>query len=323
MEGKPADFNGAVGDYSVSATVDKRRTPVNDAVTLSFTVSGEGNIKTIPEPVLPDWQDIKKYETTANADYSVTSGSARGSKVFKSVLSPLSPGKKIIPALSFAFFNPKTKKYRTASTAPIPLDVAQGNTTTATMQSTSTLAQGSFALPAITLVNRDIRFLKTLSKWHNGANTLILNKIYLCFAAIPLPFGIVALGYYLWQRKLRGDVAFARSISASGVAKKYLKSAAAELKKNDPQLFYCALSRSVTEYAAHKLNVSPDGATIASLSQLLAERHISDDMIASMAKILEECDMARFAPTQTTREMMQDSYTQTAQLIGKLDRVFK
>ncbi len=327
-DGKPADFNGAVGDYTVSAVTDKNKTKVNDAITLSFTVSGEGNIKTIPEPVLPNWQDIKKYDTTANADYSVTSGSARGSKVFKSVLSPLSPGKKIIPALSFTFFDPKTKAYRTASTKPITLDVAPGNTTTAssaqsTLPAGQNAAPSSLGMPSVTLVNRDIRFLKTLNKWQEGTGPLVLNNLYLALAALPLPFGILTLGYYLWQRKLRGDVAFARSLSASGVAKKYLKSAAVELKNKDVQQFYAALSRSVTEYIAHKLNVSPEGATVAALSEAMAGRNIPEELRVSMAKLLEECDLVRFAPTQTTPEMMQASYNETAKLLSKLDKAFK
>ena len=42
--GKPASFAGAVGNYNFKADIDKTELYTNDAVTVTLTVSGTGNI---------------------------------------------------------------------------------------------------------------------------------------------------------------------------------------------------------------------------------------------------------------------------------------
>jgi hypothetical protein len=46
-------------------------------------------------------------------------------------------------------------------------------------------------------------------------------------------------------------------------------------------------------------------------------------MIASLAAVLDECDMIRFAPTQASADRMHLSYTTTVHLISTLDKAFK
>ncbi|MDD5629146.1 MAG: BatD family protein, partial [Elusimicrobia bacterium] len=48
--GRPPDFSGAVGRFTLAASVDKSRSQVGDAVNLTVTVQGIGNLKAIGEP---------------------------------------------------------------------------------------------------------------------------------------------------------------------------------------------------------------------------------------------------------------------------------
>ncbi|MBI3787998.1 MAG: protein BatD, partial [Ignavibacteriales bacterium] len=52
----PADYKGAVGKFSFTATVDKNTVQTGDPITLRLSVAGTGNIKllTIPKPSLPN-----------------------------------------------------------------------------------------------------------------------------------------------------------------------------------------------------------------------------------------------------------------------------
>ena len=59
---KPSNFSGAVGNYSISASVDKSELETNEAVTLTLKVSGTGNIKMISklDVVIPP--DLEQYQ---------------------------------------------------------------------------------------------------------------------------------------------------------------------------------------------------------------------------------------------------------------------
>ena len=53
--GKPASFAGAVGNYSFKSGIDKTSLRTNEAVTITLTVSGTGNVELLqmPTPVFP------------------------------------------------------------------------------------------------------------------------------------------------------------------------------------------------------------------------------------------------------------------------------
>ena len=51
-QGKPKDFNGAVGSFNMDASIKTQHVKVGDPITLSMSVYGDGNIQTISEPLL-------------------------------------------------------------------------------------------------------------------------------------------------------------------------------------------------------------------------------------------------------------------------------
>ena len=159
-ENKPSDFKGAVGRFTISSTLDKTFAKVGEPITLNATVSGSGNIKTLSEPDLSNIPGFRKYETVSLMNIDSSQGTLRGSKTFKTVLVPETPGKKMIGTIGFSFFDPGQNKYVSARSAPIAVDVkpAQGG-------SDSQYSGPVQAESEIKVINRDIEYLKTLKKW--------------------------------------------------------------------------------------------------------------------------------------------------------------
>lgn len=311
-DGKPKDFNGTVGSYSISASLDRNSVKTNEPVTLSVTVSGTGNIKTVQEPRLSDLPDFRKYETVSSLNLDNATGVMKGSKTFKTVLVPATQGQKTIPPVTFSFFDPAAKAYRSLSTRALSLTVKQGE------------AVPSTALPSsgVKVMNTDIRYIKTPAKWPGIPRSFFGTPLFIALNAVPLLALGAVFGYRRWEDALSGDTAFARRLKASPAARKYLKQAKKLLASGSPgcEALYSAVSRALAEYIAHKFNVSPDGLVSASVEEMLASRKVPAETIADVKDVLEECDMARFAPTQATREMMETAYAKTAETIGKLEK---
>lgn len=115
--GKPTYFQGAVGEYRITAQVDRKRLQVRKALTLSIHITGTGNIRTVSSPKLTSIDGFKvdlpihSKENTPN------------SQIYSYVLMPLKSGILQIQSIDFAYFNPSTGTYQTTQTDPIPITV--------------------------------------------------------------------------------------------------------------------------------------------------------------------------------------------------------
>ena len=314
-QGKPSDFSGAVGQFEMKASLDKQSVRANEPVTLSIIISGTGNIKTVPDPILPDWPDFKKYETASSLNISKEGETLRGSKEFKTIIVPLTAGPKTIKPASFSFFDPKQKTYRTVSAGEFTIDVkpsAPGSSPDMSMLGSKR---------EISVINSDIRYIKPVDAWETYGGCIYAKPWFAAVNIFPLCLLGLFFGYVKWREKLTGDVAFARRLRASATAKKFLKKAGALLVSGAaPVDYYNAVSRALLEFIANKTNVSADGLTTASISDILLEKKVTRETISKVSKILDECNLVRFAPTDVTQDMMKSVFAETEELIGRLEK---
>ena len=124
---KPKSFNGAVGEFQMNSSVDKRSVNQNEPVTLQMVIEGDGNIETLTHPAVPDLPDVKIYDSDTKSDFFKVEGLVAGKKTFEIIFVPKLAGPLEIPSLEFSFFNPKTEKYVTLKTESYKIDVKPGN----------------------------------------------------------------------------------------------------------------------------------------------------------------------------------------------------
>jgi hypothetical protein len=314
-QGKPANFSGAVGRFKISASIDKNSVRANEPVTLTVLIDGTGNIKTIPEPSLPPWPDFKKYETVSSLNINKDDDTVKGSKEFKTVIVPLTAGQRTIKPISFSYFDPKEKAYRTTYTEQLVLDVKPAAPGSAQNSGISGIKN------EVNVFTSDIRYIKSLNAWKTSGGYLYLQPWFISLNAFPLALLGILFVFVKWQEKLSGDVAFARRLRASSTAKKYLKKAKTMLSSHaDASEYYNAVSRALLEFIANKTNVSADGLVSTSIGEILIARKVQPETIASLNKIIDECNLVRFAPTSVTPEMMQAVFNETADVIGRLEK---
>jgi hypothetical protein len=123
LENKPDNFSGTVGDFKISSSADKKAVDVNQPVTVTYKISGTGNIKTIAEPQIGDLKDFRVYRSSSSEKISKLEGVVGGTKIFEEVYIPKRAGTLVIPPVSLDFFDPAEKKYEAISTTPIQLAV--------------------------------------------------------------------------------------------------------------------------------------------------------------------------------------------------------
>ena len=128
--GRPPDYTGAVGVLRASVTIDSSTARVGDPLVLTMRVSGIGNVKLLPRPVLElSWASTVQGTERVSVD---TSGAfVRGYKEFDWILTPSQAGRVEVPTLRYSYFDPYRGAYAYAETAPSALAVDDGTLATA------------------------------------------------------------------------------------------------------------------------------------------------------------------------------------------------
>lgn len=125
--GRPADWLGAVGDFTVEARVDSGTGRAGDPVVVTLRVAGRGNMKLLPRPPLDvPWGTAVPTDERVRLD--TASVVVRGAKEFDWLVTPRDSGSFELPAIRYPYFNPYTERYEIAIAPARPLVVAGGAT---------------------------------------------------------------------------------------------------------------------------------------------------------------------------------------------------
>jgi hypothetical protein len=280
--------SGLVGEFQIRATTDLRQVNVGDPITVSVTITGEGNVKSIPRPdrdTLPNFRMFSggTSENITTADYRI-----RGSKTFDEVFVPQRAGAYTLPAFSLTYFDPKKKSYDIARTEPIEITVTGG--------------AADFTIPSLKLepdqlsdLAADVRFLKTDgADLRRVSNTGLFGVAFWAGHLVPL-LGLI--GFFTWRRGVLREAS-----DPIGRKRRLARQAAMARLRGDngegatPQLTYSDLSDALMQFYTDRYNVSAQGQTRAEVRATLAGNGLSDDTIRGYIELLDICDRGRYAP---------------------------
>ncbi|HEV8199337.1 MAG TPA: BatD family protein [Candidatus Polarisedimenticolia bacterium] len=313
--GRPEGFSGAVGNFSLSATADRTESRVNDAVGLKIRVAGEGNLGAAAAPGLGDLVDFKTFDPKITSNTSLQVDKLRSEKIWDYVVIPLAPGSQAIPPISFSYFDPEAKAYRTVTSKPLPIQVARGEAV-AGGPAVAGLPQSD-----IRLLRRDIHYLHAAPEGLEGRRVPFHQTpwfVALCLAPMLADVGVLA-----WARTRDLSPQASRSRRerrARGAARRRLAHARRLLKPQSAQPFYASVAQALTGYVGDKFHTAGTGLTHERIEALLAERGVPDDRRAAFHRCLEACDFARFAPASSDDAAMRTTLADAEETIAGIER---
>ncbi len=321
-QGKPREFNGAVGTYNMDVSMKTQHVKVGDPITLSMSVYGEGNIQTINEPLLSldNEKDFKLYPAESNTQITNREELIRGRKVFSKVIEPQKTDLKSIPAIVFSFFDPRAGQYRTITKEPIPIAVEAGEQEMPIQLTLSGSNIASSKQQAQILTQDILPIMTNLSSLRNQGNRIYTNPLFMACLSIPAIAVIASFFVTRQKERLQTDIGYARDKRAHAIAKKRLALAKSALSRNASEEFYASLSKSMADYLADKFNISAASATGDKVGVLLKQRGVGDDIIEEIYRCLTDFDYRRFSKDGGTKEEMDHSLKLAEQLITKLER---
>jgi hypothetical protein len=123
VKNKPADFTGATGRFTITATLNKKQLHKDEEGDLLITISGRGNFTQLSPPEIKWPQGIEGFEPTINDSLDHSHSPMEGKREFRFRFVSSKPGSYDLPAAGFSFFNPDTNTYRTIQTAITPVTI--------------------------------------------------------------------------------------------------------------------------------------------------------------------------------------------------------
>ena len=78
--GKPADFSGGVGEFTISSSINSKDVKTNDAITIKLVISGTGNLKLLSNPEVKFPEDFEVYDPKVDSQVRLTSSGLSGNR---------------------------------------------------------------------------------------------------------------------------------------------------------------------------------------------------------------------------------------------------
>ncbi len=284
MEGKPEEFTGGVGKFTIDASLDRKTSERAEPINLIVKVSGSGNIRLIEKPNISSVPGVKILDPEIKENIKITDNRVKGYKEFHYPLIPQVDGEHIVPKIKIAYFNPRDKKYHHIETEELKFTATQTAAATEEVVTAGLKVVGT----DIDHIKPDVTYLKS-QKFSEGKWIIFLYLGSLLIIS-------VALFYHKHQTRLLTDKAYARKLRSNRLVKKRLKEAERHLKMNDTTQFHASLSKTMLGYIGDRYNLDVSALTQEQLIRELGQKGIKEEIINKVIELLNQCDTIRFSP---------------------------
>jgi hypothetical protein len=121
--GRPDNFSGSIGDFTLTASAVPATTKVGDPIAMKVEIKGLGNFDRMDPPVLSNRDAWRVYDP-ANETTPLDDVGLSATKTFNF---PIVPEKKVatLPTAEFSYFDPSAEKYVTLRSASVPVTVEE------------------------------------------------------------------------------------------------------------------------------------------------------------------------------------------------------
>ena len=311
MKGRPAGFQGAIGNFTSQSRIDSDQVSLGDPVRLVFEISGTGNLAAIPAPDISSGKNFKIGPPTFSFDGNQIT-KHEGKQSFEYIVTPLVAGLLEVPPIEFAYFDPLRESFVSAPTRPHPLQVDRGqqwipndqgnqspdNSNESTRPSTSDLFQTEVEPGEWRSLLEPSPLIEKSSFWY--------------LQSIPLA-GLCSLSFWGIRRKMKGKEKFRRKENSLS---KQMKDSVGFNDASSLLLAFRDLLR--LKIAKNRKHPNPSSLASDEIVMLLKAGKNSEEVINSVKELLRNCDDQEFAGNELSKQPVEDLYRKGFGLLKKI-----
>lgn len=310
LEGKPANFAGAVGDFNFNVALSKDILKANETSQVQIKISGKGNLKLFELPTVETPVELEMYQPERKERVRVNASGISGAVTDTYTVVPLYKGKYKIPSISFSYFNPKEKKYKTIATEDFFVDVQEG-------KELITVDTSSVRKQEVVATGKNFRYIATKTNFIT-TKKIDFFKSNLFYILFLLPLIAIPIGVFIGKKsdERSNDIVGNKTRKAEKLAKKYLSKAQKQLGKKEA--FYEALERALHNYLKAKLGIETAEISKERITEILENKNVKAAVINQFIEVLKNSDFARYTPFTATE--MKEEFERAKSVIVQLDK---
>jgi hypothetical protein len=312
QEGRPADFYGLVGNYTITALANPTQVSIGDPITLTISIGGGKYLKPVQWPNL---EEIKALSDNFKIPSERADAQIKGSmKVFTQTIRANNDKVTEIPAIPLTFFDSDKGRYVTIASKPIPLKVSPTKVITGADVETQQLVS----------VNKELEALKEgLSANFTSADALTNQHFTLAMALLGPAFMV------LWAAPFAAlaSSVIIKIITTNSPAKKaarrkklaYTNAAKAiQIAGQMPDKIEIHLSAALKQYIADKFNRVAGSLTAEDCRAMVLEHTKNSDLAGQFKLTMEEMEASAYSSLDYTFDA--EKQKQILQLLKMVDQ---
>ena len=307
----PPDFNGAVGQYKVDASINGRQVSTDGAIALKLQIHGNGDAKRLMAPTLDFGEQFEIYEPQLLKEEDFQSGGFfQNDKIFEYQIVPLKPGHYEFSP-HFTYFDPDSSSFITVFADTFNIEVKKG---------AGTYVRSNKRQNQDVVDKKDIRFIHQKTKLKRAGTTFFGSWQYWSLVGLPMCAFLGLLGFKnnWWSSDEGKSLAQSRMEKAQKMAIARMKQAEIFMHEKNVRGFYDETSKALLGYASDKIQIPASELSKANIQEKLhaigVEAHITRDFVA----MLETCEFALFGG-QNPKNMLSD-YNLTKRIIIDVEK---
>ncbi|MBL9134476.1 MAG: protein BatD [Verrucomicrobiales bacterium] len=284
----PPSFSGAVGEFEVAMAATPTNLNAGDPITVRVEIRGRGNFDGVQMPEPADWKSFRTYPATANFEPADAMGLS-GTKRFEQVVTPESEDIRELPALTFSYFSPTAKSYRTARSPAIPLKVGTGAAAAVLPVAANQPRPTNGPAPELAALKPHLGAVL------NPDQPWIRQPWFLALSLFPWATWAGLNAWRRWKDRLLSDQRAVRRRQLERQADEGLAALAKLGRDGQADAFYSTLFRVLQEMIGARLGLEPASITEGILETPAALDGLPQDCLEPLHQLFQACNQARYA----------------------------
>ncbi|MES1218484.1 MAG: BatD family protein [Bacteroidota bacterium] len=289
---KTDSFTAAVGDFSITAKLEKKDIARNEQSQLVISIKGKGNFTQIVPPVIKWPAGIDAFEPVIKDSIDRLQVPLAGTKTFRYAFVSGKPGNYEIPAVEFNFFNPDTNHFENLVTEPLAVHISNKET----------------EKQIINDKGKSIAVSPNLYRW----------------LTVGILLMVAILLFLIWTNKKnrkKAEQLIKEEIKPAepGISIDKILEAAQMMMVADNNNFYRELSKSIWEYFRRKMQVSGSTMSKPLLIQNLKSAGIENAIIIDLVTIMNQCETVMYTDS-IPENQKEELFTKTKSLLKSIEQ---
>lgn len=312
-KGAPDSFDNQVGkNYKLEMSYSTNALKSGEPLDVKIKLQGDGNIKRLNAPELSFPTDFEVFDAEVEDNIKISTSGASGNKEFSYLIIPRHHGTFEIPKFEYSYFDISSETYKTLSFPAQTIEVAKGDN-----ESVPTTNNYNTNKEDVEVLNNEIRHISTKTHLEKSGTYFFKSTSYWLGLCLPPVLFLCSFLFIGMKPKERDENKFTIK-NASKKAFKTLTAADACLRSKDDLGFYEALYKGMLEYLSNKFTVPTSSISKENIKATLHSHAIEESLITEFMTVLDECEMARFAPI--THSGAQQTMDKTKSIIENIEK---